>query len=317
MRALRYAAFGPIAEVLRIEDLPAPVPAAHEVVIDVHAVGINPLDWKLVEGQFRLMAKSRPPCGVGAEFAGHVRLAGSNVTTLRVGDRVVAWLNPFKEPPRALAEQAVVPATQCVVVPEPVPLDIAAVVPVAGLSALQLAAAVAVRPGQRILVHGAAGGVGSCLVSVLRDAGAAVVATGSADSQQFLRTLRPDAQVDYASPPSSWPGPFDAVIDCAARLDTAAIAALLPRGGEFAVTLPSFPGVIFDPLLNRFRRLRRHTLRLEPDAGQVTELLKRVADGRLSIALTRRFPFEQAIDALLASRSGHARGKLAVVLQRG
>jgi NADPH:quinone reductase-like Zn-dependent oxidoreductase len=107
------------------------------------------------------------------------------------------------------------------------------------------------------------------------------------------------------------------VIDCAARLDTAAIPALLPRGGEFAVTLPSFPGVIFDPLLNRFRRLRRHTLRLEPDAGQVTELLKRVADGRLSIALTRRFPFEQAIDALLASRSGHARGKLAVVLQRG
>jgi NADPH:quinone reductase-like Zn-dependent oxidoreductase len=316
MRALRYAAFGPIAEVLRIEDLPAPVPAAHEVLIDVHAVGINPLDWKLVEGQFRLMAKSRPPCGVGAEFAGHVRSAGSNVTTLRAGDRVVAWLNPFEEPPRALAEQVVVPAAQCVVVPGTVPLDIAAVVPVAGLSALQLAAAVAVRPGQRILVHGAAGGVGSCLVSVLRDAGVTVVATGSAASQEFLRTLRPDAQVDYASPPSSWPGPFDAVIDCAARLDAAAVAVLLPRGGEFAVTLPSFPGVIFDPLLNRFRRLRRHTLRLQPDAGQVAELLKRVADGRLSIALTRRFPFEQALDALLASRGGHARGKLAVVVRQ-
>lgn len=314
MRALRYAAFGPITDVLRYEDIDAPSTTDDGVVVGTRFVGINPLDWKLVEGQFRLLAKSRPPCGVGAELAGEVISVGSKVGSLRVGDRVAAWLNPFKEPPRALAEQVAVPAAQCVVIPREVPFDIAAVTPVAGLSALQLCSMVDVQSGQRVLVHGAAGGVGSFLVPMLRDRGATVVATGSARSQSFLRSLQPDAQVDYAAPPSSWLGPFDAVIDCASRLDTAALPALMPGGGHFAVTLPSFPGVIFDPLLNCFRSVRRHTLRLEPNAAQIAQVFALVAEGRVPVSLTQTYAFDEAIAALAESRSGSARGKLAVAI---
>ena len=314
MRALRYSSFGPIAQVLRHEDLPEPTPGADEVVVRARFVGINPLDWKLVEGQFRLFAKSRPPCGVGAEFAGEVLRVGAQVSAVRPGDRVVAWLNPFAEPPRALAEQVCVPAQQCVRMPEGVSFDVAAVTPVAGLSALQLCNQVHARAGQRVLVHGAAGGVGSLVVPMLRERGATVVATGSAESQAFIRTLGADAQVDYAAPATSWAGPFDAIIDCASKLDRAVVPTLMPAGGDIAVTLPSFPSVIFDPLLNPLRRIRWHTLRLEPNAAELAQVLAQVAAGKLTVRLTRTYPFDAAVEALAESRGGHVRGKIAVAI---
>jgi len=169
MRAWRYAAFGPIDNVLRIEEVPAPQPGAHDVLVRTRCVGINPLDWKLIEGQFKWLAKSRPPCGVAAEFAGEVISVGSKVESLAPGQRVVCWLNPFVERPRALAEQVAVSAAQCVRVPDDVTLDQAAVTPVAGLSALRLCDMIEVQPDQRVLVHGAAGGVGSFAVPILRD----------------------------------------------------------------------------------------------------------------------------------------------------
>lgn len=315
MRALRYSAFGPIAEVLRVEDVAEPRPADDEVIVRTRFVGINPLDWKLVEGQFRLLAKSRPPCGVGAEFSGEVLEIGARVRAVRVGDRVTAWLNPFTEPPRSMAERVAVAESQCVRIPDSVGFDVAAVVPVAGLSALQLVDMIGAQAGQRVLVHGAAGGVGSFVVPMLRDRGAIVVATGSARSQEFLRSLQPDVQVDHATAPSSWPLPFDAIIDCASRLDRAAVPVLLPHGGIVAVTLPSFPWVIFDPLLNPFRRIRRKTLRLEPNVAQVAQVLAMVAEGRVPVHLTCTYPFEQAVAALEESRRGSARGKLAVAIE--
>lgn len=314
MRALRYSAFGPAAQVLRSEELPEPQPGAHEVVVRARFAGINPLDWKLVEGQFKLLAKSRPPCGVGAEFAGEVLRVGTQVRAVRPGDRVVAWLNPFAEPPRALAEQVCVAEKQCVRIPDEVSFDVAAVTPVAGLSALQLCNQVHARAGQRVLVHGAAGGVGSLVVPMLRERGATVVATGSAASQAFLRTLGADAQVDYAAPATSWPGPFDAIIDCASKLDRAVVPMLMPAGGDVAVTLPSFPSVIFDPLLNPLRRIRWHTLRLEPNASELAQVLAQIAAGKLTMRLTRTYPFNAAVEALAESRGGHVRGKIAVAI---
>jgi NADPH:quinone reductase-like Zn-dependent oxidoreductase len=314
MRALRYSAFGPIAQVLRSEEMPEPQPGADEVVVRARFVGVNPLDWKLVEGQFRLFAKSRPPCGVGAEFAGEVLRVGAQVSAVRTGDRVVAWLNPFAEPPRALAEQVCVPVKQCVRIPEGVTFDVAAVTPVVGLSALKLCNQVHARAGQRVLVHGAAGGVGSLVVPMLRERGVTVVATGSAESQAFIRTLGADAQVDYATPATSWLGPFDAIIDCASKLDRAIVPMLMPAGGDIAVTLPAFPSVIFDPLLNPLRRIRVHTLRLEPNAAELMQVLAQVAAGQLTVRLTRTYPFDAAIEALAESRGGHTRGKIAVAI---
>jgi NADPH:quinone reductase-like Zn-dependent oxidoreductase len=235
------------------------------------------------------------------------------VSTLRPGDRVAAWLNPFAEPPRALAERVCLPAAQCVGVPDGVSLDIAAVAPVAGLSALQMIRTVGAQSGQRVLVHGAAGGVGSFVVPMLKDRRAIVVATGGAASQSFLAKLGADACVDYTTPVDSWPGPFDAIIDCASSLDRATARRLL-AAGHVATTLPSFPHLMVDPILNPLRRVRFHALRLQPNAAELTEVLTAIAAGRLPVHLSRTYRFDESVEALAASRGGRVRGKLAIAL---
>lgn len=315
MRALRYERFGPVAEVARWAEVPDSAPGAGEVRVRIAWASINPLDWKLVEGHFRWLAKSRPPCGIGAEFSGTVDALGAGVTQPAVGTRVVGFINPFKRPPGALQTHARVQADALFVAPPGLALDALATLPVAGLSALQMCRLAGVQPGQRVLVHGAAGGVGSFAVQVVHALGASAVATGSAASQDFIATLKPQAQFDYrAQPPSAWSGPFDAVLDCTTTLSAAEVRTLLTPGGRYVATLPRFPSIALDPLLNVFRRTRHYALLLAPARVDMQTLLQWVTSGRVQPRISQRFEATDAVDALAQSKAGHARGKLVVRL---
>ena len=315
-RAWRYARHGPVEQVLQLRQLPCPTPGNGQVLVHVHHASINPLDWKLVEGQFRLFLKSKPPCGVGTEFAGVVAALGPGARGVRVGQRIVGRLIPNRQPPCALAEQVVVPADQVVPLPDGVDTALACTLPVAGVSALQMCRLARVQRGTRVLVHGAAGGVGHASVSWALRLGAQVTATGSGDSQAFLSTLGAPHRVDYTrAPPALWGGPFDAVIDCVARLGAADLAALMPQGGHAVATLPRFPGVAFDPLLNPLRAIKRHTLMLETTGDDVTTLLRGIEQGTFVPRVTQHYPMADALQALLASRGGHVRGKLVIDVQ--
>jgi NADPH:quinone reductase-like Zn-dependent oxidoreductase len=313
MRALRYDSFGPVATVTRFVDAPQPAPTAGEVLVRVKCVSINPLDWKLVEGQFKLIAKSKPPAGIGGEFGGIVEAHGNGASAPPIGAKVVGLINPFARPPGALQELVAVAARDVLPVPDEIDLEAACTLPCAGLSALQMCRMAGVASGQRVLIHGAAGGVGSFAVQVARALGATAVATGSTASQPMLASLKPDAQVDYTlQAVGSWGGPFAAVLDCVSALAAADVAVLLADGGHYVNTLPKFPAVIFDPLLNAFRRIKRHTLKLNANAADLRTLIGWVRDGRLRPIVSERFDFAHAVQALELSRTGHARGKLVV-----
>lgn len=315
MRALRYERFGPVGAVARWTDLPDPQPAAGQVRVRVAWASINPLDWKLVEGEFRWFAKSRPPCGVGAEFSGVVDALGPGVTAPVIGTRVLVLLNPFAQPPGALQTHALLPAGAAIALPDALALDAASTLPVAGLSALQMCRLAGVRSGQRVLVHGAAGGVGSYAVQIVRALGATAVATGSTASQDFIATLGAAAQFDYTQrPPSAWGGPFDAVLDCASSLSPADAGALLASRGRYVATLPKFPDVVFDTLLNPLRTRKRFTLRLQPSSADLATLMQWMAEGRLAAMISARFPADEAVRALELSKDGRVRGKLVVRL---
>lgn len=315
MIALRYERFGPVGEVAHWIDLPDPQPAAGQLRVRIAWASINPLDWKLVEGQFLWFAKSRPPCGVGAEFSGVVDALGPGVTAPAIGTRVLALLNPFNQPPGALQTHALLPATEAIALPDVLALDAASTLPVAGLSALQMCRLAGVQAGQRVLVHGAAGGVGSYAVQVVRALGASTVATGSTASQDFITTLGAAAQLDYTQRPlSSWGGPFDAVLDCATSLSPADAGALLASRGRYVATLPKFPGMVFDPLLNRLRTRQRFALRLQPTSADLAALMQWMTEGRLAAKISARFPADEAVRALELSKGGRVRGKLVVRL---
>ena len=312
MRALRYDSFGPVGAVVRPAEVAQPRPGRGQVLVRVHFASINPLDWKLVEGEHKLIFKSRPPAGVGSEFSGIVEALGSGVTQPVIGTPVVGYLNPTKRPPGALQQFVAVDASDV----QPIPaadMESACTLPVAGISALQMCRLADVRSGNRVLVHGAAGGVGSFAVQVIRALGGRPVATGSRESQSVLAALEPESQIDYSTQRlNSWGGPYNAILDCASTLGSNEIAALLSGGGRYVRTLPAFPSVLFDPLLNPLRPVKRYTLRLKANADDLRTLLTWLRRGRVRPLISERFALDNAVAALERSRSGHARGKLVV-----
>lgn len=310
MRALRYDIFGPVAAVARVTEVAQPRPKAGEVLVRVRFASINPLDWKLVEGQFKRFAKSKPPAGVGTELSGTVEALGSGVKGPAIGTPVVGFINPMARPPGAL-QQFVALAAGDVLPVEAADLEGACTLPVAGISALQMCRLAGVGNGDRVLVHGAAGGVGSFAVQIVRMLGGTAVATGSRQSQATLATLGPETRIDYTSlPADSWGGPFAVVLDCASTLGTDAVATLLSGGGRYVRTLPALPSVLFDPLLNALRPIKRFTLRLNPNAEDLRTLLTWLRRERIKPLITERFTLANAVAALERSQTGHARGKL-------
>jgi NADPH:quinone reductase-like Zn-dependent oxidoreductase len=199
-------------------------------------------------------------------------------------------------------------------VPDNVPLDQAAALPVAGLSALRMCRVARIERGRRVLVHGAAGGVGHLAVQIARNLGAQVTATGSAASQTLLRWLRPSLVVDRAAPIATWGGPFDAVLDCATTLSPADLKALLASDGHYVATTPRFPQVVVDTVLNLVRRGKRSVLMLKVERTDLESLMQQVAAGHLRVAVERAYPLKDAAQALAHSRSGQVRGKVVVAI---
>jgi len=314
MRAWRYDAFGPVAAMARLAEISQPRPGRGQVLVRVHYTSINPLDWKLVEGEFKLFFKSKPPAGIGCEFSGVVEAIGSGVTTLAIGTPVVSYIDPTARPPGALQEHVAVDAATAVPV-EAADLPVACTLPVAAMSALQMCRLAEVKSGHRVLVHGAGGGVGSFAVQVVRALGGRPVATGSRSSQALIRELEPEAAIDYGSQRvDNWGGPFNVVLDCASTLGSHDVGVLLAKGGACVRTLPSIPAVAFDPLLNMLRPVKRYTLRLKPNAEDLRTLVGWLRRGRIKPIVTERFSFANAVQALERSRSGKAHGKLVVQL---
>jgi NADPH:quinone reductase-like Zn-dependent oxidoreductase len=315
VKALVQHGYGAPANVLRVEERPAPQPAAGDVRVRVRFAAVNPLDWKFVAGKYRWMSKARPPCGVGFDLAGEVAAAGAGATRFPRGARVAGLIPAFAHPPGAIAQFALVPEKMLVAVPDRVPLDQAAALPVAGLSALQMCRIANVQRGRRVLVHGAAGGVGHLAAQIARNTGALVTVTGSAASQGLMRELRPERALDYrAGPPSAWGGPFDAVLDCVGLLGPVDLRSLLADDGCYVSTTPHFPRVVTDTVMNFVRRAKRRVLMLKLNPADLEWLMQQLAVGALRVAIMRTFPLAEAAAALEQSRAGHVRGKLVVAI---
>ena len=312
VRALRYDSFGPVGAVVRLTEVAQPRPGRGQVLVRVQYAAINPLDCKLVEGEFKRIFRSRPPAGIGTEFGGTVEALGPGVALPKIGTTVVGFIDPTARPPGALQQFVAVDAGDVLPV-EAADLDRACTLPVAGVAALQMCRLTGVKGGDRVLVHGAAGGVGSFAVQIVRILGARTVATGSRLSQPVLESLGPEAVVNYATQKvSAWGGPFTAVLDCASTLGDADIAELLPNGGRYVRTLPAFPSMLLDPLLNATRPVKRFTLRLKPNTDDVRTLLNWMRRGMLMPLVSEQVALANAVAALERLQTGRTHGKLVV-----
>lgn len=312
MRACRYHAARPTTRPA-VEDVPVPSPAPGELLIRVSSASLNPVDWKIATGSFRLLVRGGLPRTMGSDFAGEVAASGPGVAGWSLGEPVMGFVDPFRRAQGTFAEFVPVPARFVSRRPASIDDRLGAALPCVGVTAVTLCDLAQVGRDSSVLVNGASGGVGHLAVQIAKARGARVTAVGSAERRDFVTTLGAGAFIDYrATSPDQWPGGFDAVLDCVPSLPRSTHAHLLRRGGHYASTLPGAATYTIDPLLNRFGRLVRRAVMLQPSETAIRELVRYVEQRRLRCEIAGEYALEDTNRAIEASRAGHVAGKLVI-----
>ncbi|MFC9896620.1 NADP-dependent oxidoreductase [Nocardia sp. NPDC127579] len=297
-------------EVLRTERIARPEPGLTEILVRVHAAGVNPVDWK-TRASGAVITWGETPI-VGWDVSGTVEAVGAGVTLFQPGDEVYG-MPAFPHQAGAYAEYVVAPARQFAPKPETLSHVEAAALPLAGLTAWQsLVDTADVRAGQRVLIHAAAGGVGHLAVQIAKARGAYVIATARADKHEFLRSLGADEVIDYTAVDFATAiGEIDVVLDAFGGDYGVRSLPVLKRGG-YLVVLPS--GEDLPPAEDaQALGVRIGWNVVEPDGHGLRELAALVASGQLRVRIDTVLPLADAAKAHAYGELGRTTGK--IVLQ--
>lgn len=309
MRALRQESFGG-PEVLQEVTMPRPRPGISEILVRVRAAGVNPTDWKH-RATRRFLGD--PPYTVGWDVSGIVEQVGLGVTLFKPGDEVFGML-PYPHGAGAYAEYVVGPARAFTNKPPIISHVQAGAIPLAALTAWQaLVDTARVRPGNRVLIHAAAGGVGHFAVQIAKACGAYVIGTASAAKHEFVRELGADELIDYRE------------IDFAAAVDGADIVLdtvggeyqlrslpVLRAGGVMVSTLPVPEEGLYQEAARR--GVRVELILVEADHGGMRAIADLIEEGQLRVSIAAAFPLAQAAQAHLAGETGRTTGKIVLVV---
>ncbi len=325
MTAVTSRAYGG-PEVLATEEIPVPTPEAGELLVEVRATSLNALDWHFLTGTpylMRLMFGLRHPKRFvrGADVAGVVVAVGDGVTRFDVGDSVFGEASGG-----GCGEYLTVKETSVAAIPEGVSFEAAAATPVAGLTALQgLRTHGAVQPGDRVLINGAAGGVGTMAVQIAKALGAHVTAVCSTRNVEMVRSLGADEVLDYTSDDVVAGGArFDVMLDNVGNRHPKEVRSVMLEGGRYVAISGPKANRWVDPLpyLARARLAfvrsdaSFHNFTAAADVDDLTFLGELLASDRLVPEIDRVVGLDGVADALAEIGSGHARAKIVVVPSR-
>lgn len=322
MKAIVYHSYGS-PDVLKCEEIEKPVPKDNEVLIKVRAASVNPLDWHFMRGTpyfIRIMTGLRKPkfTGLGVDVAGQVEAVGRGVTRFKPGDEV------FGACRGGFAEYACTPESKLAIKPEKVTFEQAASAPVAALSALQsLRDKGQVQPGQKVLVNGAAGGVGTFAVQIAKWLGAEVTGVCSTRNVEMVRAIGADHVIDYTGEDFTEGGRrYDLILDCIGNHPLSALRRVLyPEGTYIAVGGPSgrwmigsLARLLAGPVLSLFvsQRLTAVLGKLSKEDLALTGELMQA--GKVTPVIDRRHSLSEVPGAIRCLEEGHARGKVVITL---
>src|SRR3981081_2864509 len=291
MKAVLLESFGG-AQTLRVKESARPEPGDAEVLVKVHAASANPVDYKIASGKYPAVTQAQLPVVLGRDISGTVVSCGRQVTGLQAGDEIYAMLDRGHG---GFAEYVALNANLCVPKPEKLDHTAAAAVPLAAITAWQgLFDHGQLNSGQRVLIHGGAGGVGHFAIQFAKERGANVSTTGWAADKDFLRLLGADQAVDYKSD------------RCAAGVQDVDLVFTLVAGEtqERSWKVLKDGGTLISALAKPSEtRAREHHARAtnymaQPNAAELAEIGQLIAAGKVKPKIEATFPLEAAASAL-------------------
>lgn len=301
--AVQFSEYG-TSEVLRVVDVPALAPGPGQVRLSVRAAGVNPLDWKIVQGFMRQMMPLDLPAGLGYDIAGVVDQVGEGVTAFAVGDEV---LGTPRTP--AYAQTAIADAAALVAKPATMPWEVAGALASPGGTAWTVLERLKVAQGETLLIHAAAGGVGTFAAQLAVARGARVIGTASQANHERLRSLGV-IPVVYGEGLTDRvraiaPEGVDAVLDASGHGEIP-LSIDLAGGPERVLTLVAFDAGELG--------IQVHTDGASGNAVRALhDILPLIEEGRLHVPIWRTFPLTEAAAALDLSRTGHVGGKIVLL----
>lgn len=314
MKAVQIHQYGG-QDVLELnQNAPKPVAGNGQVLVEVHAASINPVDWKIRAGYLKEKAPLTMPATLGGDVAGIVAAVGATVSTFKVGDRVYGYASLLSGGSGSFAEFVAGKSSTIAPMPQKGTFVEIAALPLVGASALQaIEQHIKLQPGQKILIHGGAGGIGSVAIQVAKSIGAYVATTASADERAYVQELGVDEVIDYKNEKfEAKLKNFDAVFDTVGGDTTEKSLKVLKNGGVL-VSMLGQP----NPELAKMAGVTA--------IGQLThtttDALKRLAhlvdSGAIKIRVAKVFPLEKAKEAFQLVEAGHPRGKVVLEIKRG
>ncbi|MEZ2224488.1 NADP-dependent oxidoreductase [Rhizobium sp. RCC_161_2] len=303
MQALRIQRFGG-PEVMKIEAIDRPTPAADEVLIKVFAASVNPVDAKMREGKYPVVTEKDLPYVLGRDVSGEIAAAGNDVSSFLIGDEVFAFLSPEHG---GYEEFVLAKSDEVAAMPKSLDAIGAAAVPLAGITAWQgLFDHGSLRSGQRVLIHGGAGGVGHFAIQFAKAKGAWVAVTVSADDKEFAADLGADQMIDYKLERfEDLVEPVDLVFDLIGGETQQRSLAVIKPGGALISTLQE-PHKARAAELNI--RVGRYTA--QPNGAQLQEIAELIDQGKVKVVIASTFELREAAEAQAALRDKHTRGKV-------
>ena len=322
MQAIVYRESGS-PDVLRSEEIEKPTPGADDVLIKVSAAAVNPLDWRLMRGgpMIRALSLGRKPklSHPGVDVAGVIEAIGRNVSQFKLGDEV------FGTGRGAFAQYACAPARSLAHKPASISFEQAASLPVAGITALQaLRDHGQVQRGQKVLINGAAGGVGTCAVQIAKHFGAEVTAVCSGKNAGMVRSLGADFVIDYELQDFTRSGArYDVVLDNVGNHSLAACRRVLtPKGRCVIVGGPKQISRILmhgigAVVLSWFVSQKLAMMVAKVNTEDLNVLADLVQSGKMTPAIDRRYKLRDVAEAFRYLETEHARGKVVITVPDG
>ena len=333
MRAFLLTGYGAIADHVRLAEIPDPVAGPGEVLIDIHAASLNPIDFKTVRGDLKRVSKYKLPRTFGFDASGIVVSAGSGVARFKLGDAV--YVRATRDTIGTFAERIALPESIVALKPAGVSHAEAASLPLVGLTTLQGFSRARAAAGQRILIHAGSGGVGTFAVQYARHLGLHVTSTTSSKNADFVKSLGADTVIAYDRENYlAQGGGYDIVYDTLGGGFTVDAFSIVKRGGT-VISLSGPPDrdfarregagcLVGAAVWLMGRKVYAASARAgadycwyftEANGDQLRDIAALVERGAIKPVIDREFAFEQLPDALSYLEAGRARGKVVLKLR--